>query len=263
MDEPQINYNIYLMEIIEVNANSYSIRISKNKLSTLINYNPPIKALGLNADNALDAKLTENKYQLKKILNNKRPDTFYPGFKLKFILRDNLKTIEFNDLTKIIVLDRRNGAYNTFAEIKTEKEICKIYTDGCYLQKLKKGAFVAIIKSLTNKLSIHYNKTNETSSCLIELMAVIKGLEVSQHINELRIISDSRYVIKGLTEWIFNWKLNNWYTAQGEKVKNINYWKRFDELSKGKYIEFEWVKGHSQHPENTLCDYYAKQVAMK
>lgn len=263
MTEPKVKHDIYHMEIIDVNADTYTIRISTNKFSTLIKYHPGTKKLELENKNALDVKLTENIYQLKKILNNKRPDTFYPGFKLKFILRDNLKTIEFNDLTKIIVLDRRNGIYNTFAETKTEKNIVKIYTDGCYLQKLKKGAYVAIIKSLTNKLSIHYAKTNETSSSLIELLAVIKGVEVSQQFDKLRVISDSRYVIKGLTEWIFHWKLNDWHTAQGEKVKNINYWKRFDELSKGKYIEFEWVKGHSQHPENTLCDYYAKQVALK
>lgn len=263
MDKPQNKYDIYLMEIIDVKAGVYSIRISINNNSTLMKYHPGLKKLELANKNTLDGKLTENKYQLKKILNNKRPDTFFPGFKLKFILRDNLKTIEFNDLSKIIVLDRRNGVYNTYAEIKTEKDIFKIYTDGCYLQKLKKGAYVAIIKPLTNKLKLYYAQTNETSSSLIELMAVIKGLEVSQQINKLRVISDSRYVIKGLTEWIFNWKLNDWHTAQGEKVKNIEYWKRFDELSKGKYIEFEWVKGHSQHPENTLCDYYAKQVAMK
>ena len=256
-------YSIYSMEIIDVYADIYSIRISTTNDSTIIKYHCDIKKLELTENNVLDIKLKENQYQLKKILNNKRPDTFFKGFKLKFILRDNFKSIEFNDLSKIIVLDRRNNDYNTFAKTKTNKKILKIYTDGCYLQKLKKGAYVAIIESLTNKLSIHYAQTNETSSSLIELMAVIKGVEVSKQVNELRIITDSRYVIKGLTEWIFNWKLNDWYTAQGEKAKNIEYWKHFDELSKGKYIEFEWVKGHSQHPENTLCDYYAKQVAMK
>ncbi|MEN8120137.1 MAG: ribonuclease H [Bacteroidota bacterium] len=263
MDKPPIKYDIYLMEIIDVNAGVYSIKISTNKNSTFINYHPGLKNLELPNKNALDVKLKENKYQLKKILNNKRPDTFFPGFKLKFILKDNIKAIEFNDLSKIIVLDRRNGSYNTYTEKKTKKAIFKIYTDGCYLQKIKKGAYVAIIKPLTNKLNIYYAKTNVPSSSLIELMAVIKGLEVSIQINNLRIITDSRYVIKGLTEWIFNWKLNDWYTAQGEKVKNIEYWKRFDELSKGKYIEFEWVKGHSEHTENSLCDYYAKQVALR
>ncbi len=263
MNETQGKYDIFLMDIIAVQDGEYLIKIIANKQFTLIKYHLSKKELSLTDDNKLDTKLNKNKYQLKKILNNKRPDTFFPGFKLKFILRDNHKTIEFNDLSKIIVLDRRNGEYNTYAEVKSDKEIYRIYTDGCYLQKLNKGAFVAIIKPFTNKLNIHYAQTDENSSSLIELLAVIRGLEVSPQISTLRVITDSRYVIKGLTEWIFNWKLNNWYTAQGEKVKNIKYWKRFDELSKGKYIEFEWVKGHSEHPENTLCDYYAKQVALR
>ncbi len=263
MSEFQVSYSIYLMEIIDANKNAYSIKISTNKYSTFIKYNADLKLLELNNANALDIKLNENKYQLKKILNNKRPDTFYHGFKLKFILRDNHKTIEFNDLSKIIVLDRRDGAYNTYAKMKTDKIIYKIFTDGCYLHKHKKASYVAITQNFQNMLNLYYGKASTTSSSLTELMAVIKGLESSKQINELRIISDSRYVIKGLTEWVFNWKLNNWYTAQGEKVKNIKYWKRFDELSKGKYIEFEWVKGHSEHPENSLCDFYAKQVAMK
>ena len=92
-------------------------------------------------------------------------------------------------------------------------------------------------------------------------MAVIKGLENTKEQNKIRIITDSRYIIKGLTQWIFNWKLNNWHTVQGEKAKNIEYWKQFDKLSEGKYIEFEWVKAHSNQFENSLCDFYAKQAA--
>jgi len=257
------NHGIFQMEIISFVNDFYTIRISTLNESTLIQFNPELRKLELNSKNTLDKKLIKYQYQLKKILNNKRPDTFRPNFKLKFVLRDNHKAIDFNDLSKIIVLDRRNGNYNTYAKEKSREKIFQIFTDGCYLAKQKRAAYVAITKNLNEKLHLYYGKTDTNSSSLTELMAVIKGLEVSEQIAEIRIVSDSRYVIKGLTEWIFNWKLNNWYTAQGERVKNIAYWKHFDALSKGKYIEFEWVKGHSQHPENTLCDFYAKQVALK
>ena len=46
-------------------------------------------------------------------------------------------------------------------------------------------------------------------------------------------------------------------------IYDIKQWQEFDQLTMGKYIEFEWVKGHSFHFENTLCDYYAKQCAMR
>jgi len=255
------NYSVFQMEIIDEFDNEFSIKISTTDKFTTIKYNKLLKKIIFISNNKIDKKLNENKYQLTKILNNKKTDSFYIGFSLKFVLRDNLSSIDFNDLSKIIVLDKQNGKYNTYTLKKIESEIFRIYTDGCYLGKLKKSAYVAITKNLKNKLNLFYGKSNLKSSSLIELMAVIKGLENAQDHKKIRIITDSRYIIKGLTQWIFNWKLNNWYTAQGEKAKNIEYWKKFDKLTEEKYIEFEWVKAHSNHFENSLCDFYAKQAA--
>ncbi len=262
MKNHEQKYYICQMHIFDYHDNYYQINVTLDKETSRIQYNPDEKKLIIEDNTNLDKILTENKYQLQKILNNKRPDTFYKDFRLKFILRDNFEAVNFNDLSKIVVLDRRNNQYLTYTHEDKEKNICKVYTDGCYLQKYNKAAYAVIIKNLQNKLSLVCGKIDTQSSSLTELIAVIKALE-SINTNYLRIISDSRYVIKGLTEWIFNWKLNNWHTAQGEKVKNIEYWQQFDELSKEKYIEFEWVKSHRQHPENTLCDFYAKQKAMQ
>ena len=55
--------------------------------------------------------------------------------------------------------------------------------------------------------------------------------------------------------------LNNWFTANGLKAKNVEYWKELDLLLNNRYIEFQWVKGHRDHIENKLCDYYARLVA--
>jgi len=160
-------------------------------------------------------------------------------------------------------LDRTGRKYDVKSIEKDEYPILKVFTDGCYLEKFGQGAFAVIIKKLNGKLDLVAKKTEADSSSLIELIAVIEGLKSLPSADYLRIISDSRYVIKGLTEWIFNWKLNDWHTAQGEKVKNIAYWQEFDLLTEGKYVEFEWVKGHSSHFENTLCDFYAKQTAIR
>jgi len=75
---------------------------------------------------------------------------------------------------------------------------------------------------------------------IIELEAAIKGLEILKDVVQIRIISDSQYVRKGLTEWGPIWELNDWHTVNGDKAKNIGYWKYFNILSIGKYIEFEW-----------------------
>ena len=118
-------------------------------------------------------------------------------------------------------------------------------------------------KKTNDLLDIKFGIKEIQNSSLIELIAVIEGLkELADH-KKVRIVTDSRYVIKGLTEWLYNWKLNDWYTAQGEKVKNITFWKEYFMLTQGKYIEFEWVKAHSSHFENTICDSYAKELLNK
>jgi ribonuclease HI len=256
-------HTIYHMEIVELVNSFYQIKITSGKKKCMIAFNTERKELQFPDNNHLTEDLISNVYQLRKILNNKRPDTFFPGFKLKFIFKNNADAIAFNNLTQIIVLDRRKGQYNVKSVNKDDKNIYQIFTDGCYLSKLKRGAYIALFKNLNSKLNLHYGRTNSNSSSLIELMAVIEGLKHSEHIECLRIISDSRYVIKGLTEWVFNWKLNDWHTAQGEKVKNIKYWQEFDKLTENKYIEFEWVKGHSAQYENSICDYYARMAAEK
>ncbi|EOD01544.1 ribonuclease H family protein [Caldisalinibacter kiritimatiensis] len=254
---------LFEMEIIEENCGTYKIKIKDDKLRTEILFSPDDKKLIFLRNDELTEILKQNEYQLRKILHNKRRDTYYEGFTVKFALRSKKDVAAFNDRSKIVILDKRKGKYDSYVVNQGEKNIYKIYTDGSFLERKGKGAYVAIIKDLNGEYSFYSGKTNEKSSSLIELLAAIKGLEVLKNIEKIRIVTDSQYVRKGLTEWIVNWKLNDWHTANGEKVKHIEYWKKFDRLTDNKYIEFEWVKAHSNHFENTLCDLYAKEIAGK
>jgi ribonuclease HI len=256
-------YAIFSMEITSQEGLFYHIKIKKGKSSCFITFNPFCKVLHFPQDNKLSNELKANAYQPKKILHNKRKETFYPGFKLKFIIRNNESAMAFNDLSRLVILDRRNGAFEVKSVEKDETHLLKIYTDGCYLEKKKSGAYISLFEKPNGLLSLFVSATTEKSSSLIELLAVIKGIEKAPGTEKLRIITDSRYVIKGITEWMFNWQLNNWHTAQGQKAKNIRHWKQFDQLTTNKYIEFEWVKAHSNHYYNSICDFYAKQAAEK
>ncbi|MCY6485016.1 ribonuclease HI [Clostridium aestuarii] len=255
---------VFFMEIVDEINNDFRIRITEDKkqgLYTEIVFNPNKKELRFLSEDKLETYLKQNEYQLRKILHNKRKNTFYKGFKLKFALRDEKDVAAFNDRSKIVVLDKRNGSNESYVVDKGEEIIHKIYTDGSFMEKLDIGAYAVLVEDLEGKYKIYSQKTEAKSSSLIELMAAIRGLKVLKSIEKVRIITDSQYVRKGLTEWIVNWKINNWNTANGEKAKNIEYWNEFDELTKNKYIEFEWVKGHSGHFENSLCDIYAREKA--
>ena len=248
------------MGIIALDNNFYTINIISGNNHGQISYFPEERHLKYISENSFTELLSENEYQLRKILHNKRDDTFYIGFKLKFVIRNNDKVVAFNDFSKIVVYD--TGA--NVPMIKTidyyKNDFITLYTDGSYSEKKKICSYVALIKNEENLFSLNFGIKEIQNSSLIELLAVIEGLKILKDELKIRIVTDSRYVIKGLTEWIYNWKLNDWYTAQGEKVKHIKHWKEYSKLTENKYIEFDWVKAHSFHFENSICDKYAKEL---
>ncbi len=230
---------------------------------TGITYYPDVKRLKIKEKHGLDIFLRKNECQLRKILHTKRLDTYYKGFLLKVVISNKKDVFAFNDHNKIAVVDKLNGQNNYYTINKGLTDISRVYTDACFMQNDYQGAYAVIIKDEKSNMNLYSGKIDVRSNNLAELIAAIKGLETVADKKYIRITSDSQYVKKGLTEWIINWKLNNWYTSSGDKVKNIDYWKRFDKLTDDKYIEFEWVKGHNAHPENTLCHKYAREAVLR
>ncbi|MCI5105767.1 MAG: ribonuclease HI [Pseudomonadales bacterium] len=104
-----------------------------------------------------------------------------------------------------------------------------------------------------------YGGEQHTTNNRMELMAVIKGLEALKKPCKLKITSDSKYVLGGITEWMPNWKKRNWKTASKKPVQNVDLWQQLDALVSQHDIEWNWVKGHSGHPENELADELANR----
>jgi len=265
MQVPSVNMLVLEMEIVGKTYGYYRIKIAYGNKNALIAFSPDRRNLVFIDTGQLNDVLEQNEYQIRKLLHNKRKSTFYIGFKLKFALRNNKKVQEFNDPDKIIVLDRRNGNYLSYTLDYGDSDVYKIFTDGCYLQEKRSGGFVALTYGEKGFYKLYWGRLDgESNSTLLELLAAIEGLKhLPEGVEKVRIVTDSRYVIKGLTEWVINWKLNDWYTIQGRKVRNIEYWKEFDKLTQGKYVEFQWIKSHSFHFENTICDHYAREAATK
>lgn len=248
------------MEIIDETQGSYTMIISKDKDLCKIKFTPKNKALVYIDNNSLIQLLKLREFQLKKLLNNKRPNSFFVGFKLNFILQDKLPDVNFYDRTKITVLDNIQNKYLVTKTDKKTKDIPELFTDGSFDHIKKHGGYAILIKSNNNYYTNQVKTKTAKGNNLIELLAVINGLEYLQKETKIRVITDSQYVIKGITEWLPLWKLNDFYTVNGTKAKNIIAWKKVYKLVRGKYIEFEWVKSHSEHFENTLCDMKAKTI---
>lgn len=261
--EEDILLNRFFFKIEAFQGQEYRVQIlsEKTKESCSIGYTPLTKSLVFLDNNPFSTYLKTHEHQLRKILHNKRLDTFFIGFEMQFILWENKDMKQFSNRSKIIVLDRRSDQRKTFVSEKSDQDITKVYTDGSFLEKKGKGGYVVLIKKPNQNYQLHTYDSGKKSSSLIELEAAIKSLEILKDVEKIRIVSDSQYVRKGLTEWVPIWELNDWHTVNGEKAKNIGYWKYFNTLSIGKYLEFEWVKAHDNHFENTLCDLYAKMQA--
>jgi ribonuclease HI len=99
----------------------------------------------------------------------------------------------------------------------------------------------------------------DTTNNRMELTAVIRALEALKRPSRARVFTDSQYVQKGISEWVHNWKRRDWRTADKKPVKNVDLWKRLDELAALHHLEWHWVKGHAGHPENERADRLANK----
>lgn len=103
-----------------------------------------------------------------------------------------------------------------------------------------------------------------TTNNVMEVTAVIEGLKILKRPCEVQIYSDSNYVVNAFNQgWIYNWKKNNWKTANKEPVKNRELWEELYELTKIHKVEFVKVKGHSDNELNNRCDELARNAAEK
>ena len=136
----------------------------------------------------------------------------------------------------------------------------KIYTDGSCLENPGDGGWAAIIIFDKQKKIISGNQKNTTNNRM-ELLAPIEALKTLEINSEIEIITDSKYVKLGITEWINHWKKNGWKTANKKEVKNIELWKELDSLVENFNIKWSWVKGHSTDQLNNEVDLIAKKAA--
>jgi ribonuclease HI len=134
----------------------------------------------------------------------------------------------------------------------------EIFTDGACRGNPGPGGWGALLRYGDNERSLCGGEPDTTNNRM-ELMAVIQGLMALQRSCEVQVTSDSTYVLKGIQEWMPNWKKKGWKTAAKKPVKNADLWKQLDELVVLHSIDWQWVKGHSGHRENEIADQLANR----
>ncbi len=132
-----------------------------------------------------------------------------------------------------------------------------IYTDGACSGNPGPGGWGAILMYNETKKEISGAEKNTTNN-IMEITAVLRALKLLKEKCNVKIYSDSAYVVNAFKQgWIYNWRKNNWKTANKEPVKNKELWEELYELVQNHEVEFIKVKGHSDNEFNNRCDFLA------
>lgn len=135
----------------------------------------------------------------------------------------------------------------------------QIFTDGACRGNPGPGGWGALLIHGSKQKELN-GAENLTTNNRMELLACINALEALHKPCNVILTTDSKYVLQGITEWVINWKKKGWKTASKEPVKNQDLWQRLDTLNQLHTIDWQWVKGHSGHPENERVDQLANNA---
>ena len=137
----------------------------------------------------------------------------------------------------------------------------EIFTDGACSGNPGPGGYGAILKYGEVEKEI-WGCERETTNNRMEMTAVIEALRLLSRPCKIRIVTDSNYVVKGMTQWIHGWVKRNWTNAQKKPVLNRDLWEQLLEMSRPHDIEWRWIKGHDGHRENERCDKMARKAIL-
>ena len=136
----------------------------------------------------------------------------------------------------------------------------EIFTDGACKGNPGPGGWGAVIRYGKHEKEISGSDPDTTNNRM-ELSATIQALKILIEPCEVKLHTDSRYVIDGITKWIHGWQRNGWKNASKQPVSNIDLWHDLIEATARHQVEWIWVKGHNGHPENERADRLASDAS--
>ena len=134
----------------------------------------------------------------------------------------------------------------------------EIYTDGACRRNPGPGGWGALLIYQGTKKTL-YGGASDTTNNRMEMQAVIEALKVLKSKCEIKLYTDSKYVMDGINKWLPGWKKRDWKTAGKKAVKNQDLWEVLDLAIKMHEIEWHWVKGHTGNLGNEEADSLANR----
>jgi len=135
-----------------------------------------------------------------------------------------------------------------------------VFTDGACKGNPGKGGWGVLLRSGSTEKELSGGEALTTNNRM-EMTAVLRALQALREPCAVRLHTDSRYVIDGMTKWMFGWVKKGWKTADNKPVKNEDLWRALVDAARMHKIEWIWVKGHDGHVENERVDKLASDAA--
>ena len=132
-----------------------------------------------------------------------------------------------------------------------------VFTDGACSGNPGKGGWGAIVCWPEGRVIELGGYDKQTTNNRMEMLAIIKAIDtIGEDERGVDIYTDSTYVIRGITQWIFGWMKRGWKNAQGEEVKNKELWQWLNRVVRGYKGKINWhyVRGHQGVPGNERVD---------
>lgn len=143
------------------------------------------------------------------------------------------------------------------SSVNSQKKVVEIFSDGACSGNPGPGGYGTILR-WENQVKELSGYEPETTNNRMEMMGAIAGLEALKCPCLVRLVTDSQYLYKGMTEWVSVWVKKGWKNSKKEKVLNRDLWELLLKLSRRHQVEWIWVRGHAGHPENERCDELAR-----
>jgi ribonuclease HI len=139
-------------------------------------------------------------------------------------------------------------------------DVVELFTDGACKGNPGPGGWGAVLRFKGKERELSGGEPDTTNNRM-EMMAAIEGLKALTRPCHVKLWTDSKYMMDGITKWIFGWQRNGWRTADKKPVKNADLWQALLAAVAPHRVEWHWVKGHAGHPENERADKLACAAA--
>lgn len=138
----------------------------------------------------------------------------------------------------------------------------QVWSDGSCLGNPGPGGYAAIAFDANGKeIAVISGREKRSTNQRMEMIAAAEGLSQLPLGISVTVNTDSKYVVDGMSSWIFGWKRRGWKKADGTPVKNLELWQRLDREVANRKVKWNHVRGHVGIELNERCDQLANEQA--